>query len=294
MDDFVCFTMLGGRKILMNLHLENLTKYFSGKIIALAPSDKNIEKEINKKFPDIELVERDSKSFKLGNSDQTYDYLISKYGKKYKKFILVHDDTILTQSLHGLRIMLDTNTFVGAIDNASDIKKSPYRKLLLDNIPMSHLRIGTWFLCGDIQHVLSKQYTFGKQSTEYPLHINFKYKSFRLQLKRFRLKLNGGFDFNIRSRLAGDIVKIITPKCAHHFTRMTAGFQSRGMLKFVDTEDEQLIWFNRLNEMRLVNSDQFQKDVKFLNNISNYFAEYNLEDNLFNSKLNLFLNNMDR
>ena len=294
MSDYVCFTLLGSRRILIDLHLQRLQNFFPGDIIALEPRDPKLTSYFSQKYPNIHFVRRSVDTFKNTNADRTYDILIKRYANAYKKFLLVHDDTIFSAPFNNCITENSMFDYFGALDNVADPLKSPYRFLKLDRRPMSELRIGTWFLSGDVNQTLHKGYSFGKKETVYPLLLNLKYRSFRINLLRYKITLNGGFDFNISSRLQNEKIKIIMPKCAHHFCRMASGFQSRSMLQYTDTDEEQALWISRLNNLRSKDIKQYKKDRKFMKGILNYFQDAGIEDGLFNDRLRRYISEDDK
>lgn len=298
MKNFTLFTLLGSRASLIDLHLSTLKKFFSNdfRIVALMPDKtKKVAREITEKYENIEFVERTSETFNPLTPDGSYDVLLRKY-KDTDYFLFNHDDTIYkSYAVDYLKEFYKNYDFFGAIDNASKPGiENPYSNILLDNIPFTDLRIGTWFLGGSSNSMVDLGYFVGKGKKEYPLLSNLRYLTTRLKVRKLRVTTDGGFNFNIKSRLDKKSIKIVNPdkdNIAEHFTRLSAGFANRGLLEIVDSSNEKDIWISRLKNLKKdKNFDQFKKDKEFLLGIYKNFQKYNIKDSLFNEDLINFFN----
>lgn len=259
--------------------------------------DKNKKKarKILEKYQNINFVERTSKTFNPKSPDASYDVLLRMYPDT-KHFLFNHDDSIYKSNTAQYLDNISQNyDFFGAIDNASKPGlENPYSSIEIDGIPFIDLRLGTWFLGGLTSEMIDSNYYVGRGQKEYPMLINIKYKTLRLKVKKLRVNTDGGFNFNISSRLDNKKINIVDPfndGIAEHFTRLSAGFANRGLIDLIDHPDEFKIWMKRLKAFKDENNqNQFTKDKAFLLGIANKFKEYSIQDELFNDDLIEFLN----
>ena len=285
--------MLGSRASLIDCHLNSLIKHIPKdfRVVALAPDQSNTSsQEVIKKYSKrIFFEKRNNSNFSIKSTDATYDFLIEKYSDS-KYFLINHDDTIYLNDIETyIHELADNYDFFGAIDNAAKPGfPNPYEKILLDNKPFSQIRIGTWFLGGSVKKYLENSYKVGQGKYEFPVISNLRYWTTRINVKAFRVYTDGGFNFNIRSRLDNNKIKIIDPfadDIAEHFTRLSMGISNRGMSKIVDKDNEQQIWFDRLASLKSHDPKQFKKDKDFLLGILEKFSKYEIKDKLFNKDL---------
>jgi len=175
-----------------------------------------------------------------------------------------------------------------------DTRKIPqYDKFLLDGIPMSSLRAGTWFCFGNTTHYLENDYTMGDYRTYPRWYLNLKYRTTRIKVQRYKIWLNGGFDLNIRARLNGDRIYIVDKDApyAQHWQKITGFFANRNLVHFADTEVEVQQWQNYLEELKRKDEEQFEFDINFLSQLAEKIASLGVHDDLLNpDQINCFRN----
>ena len=290
MKTISCFSMLGGRASIIDIHLKLLKENFSNDVehFLLLP-DANRYKTIDvcKNYNHyFNFIKRESIAFNTKFPDGTYDNLLNKYCNT-EKFVLLHDDTFIYKKK--LRVNLDKLSnefeFGGAIDNAAvGSNDSPYNNIYFNGVPFSKIRIGTWFLFGDYRIYKNENYSLGSGGFEYPILSNIKYKTLRLSVRRPRIWIDGGFNFNINARIDNKKIHIFDNDFgAEHFTRCTNFFISRGLGKSIDSVDEIDIWKNRIKILyEKGNINQIKKDISFMKKMASFIEKNNSFDSLLN------------
>ena len=285
---FSMFSMLGGRASVIDYHMKSIRDNISGdvrKYFLLPDKEKKKTFEVVSKYSDLGVfIERNENNFNKIYPDFSYDYMLRNYCET-KKFLLVHDDTIIKRNNFQkiVRESMGKYDFGGQIDNACK-NKSQYEKIILDGQKLSDIRIGTWCLYGDYKKYIENNYWFGKGGYEYQYIINWKYKTRRIKLNKYRVWLDGGFNFNIKSRLDNNNIKVERDESLiEHYTRCTNFFASRGMLEFVDQENEADEWIYRIKELKKNKEvEQIKKDLVGLENLNKIFSINKIKDELIN------------
>jgi hypothetical protein len=223
--------------------------------------------------------QRDIPSF---GGDVNYDFLIRR-PETGDIFLTLHDDTLLhsADAWDLIRNTLKAHQFGGYLDSR-DIPG--YDRIFLDGVPLSKLRIGTWFCFGLTRHYLDRGYTIGDYHNYLRYSLNVKYRTLRIRTQGLRSWLNGGFDLNLRARLAGDSFHIIDDgyALAEHWTKVTGFFSKRNLLEYVDTPDEIDRWRDRLTKLAQTDTSQFVFDLRYLSELANALSANHIDDPLLN------------
>jgi hypothetical protein len=284
------YTLLGGRSSIIKTHLKKLSliKTSNLRIIALSPPENRVDiiNWIKRSQIVDRLVMRKKGTFNAKIIDGSYDLLIRKYGES-DKFLIIHDDTIIKKTPMLYFENLREKTFIGAIDNAFNLKyKSVYQQIFWENTALNELRLGTWYLGGYKRNLIKSKLYFGSGTVLMPIISNIYYKTFKLKVKKIYAKVDGGYNFNIKARRLNYHLKIIDPMkdgTAEHFTRLTAGFSNRGMMKHFDNKKEISSWGERIEKLlKLKDRVQLNKDYDFLNSLVEYYELNNIQDDLIN------------
>lgn len=216
--------------------------------------------------------------------DSNYDFLI-RCPETRDIFLTLHDDSMLLfgHAWNFIREQLQSNDFGGYLDTR---KIAGYDKLLFDGIPMSSLRVGTWFCFGKTKHYLENGYTLGDYRNYPRWYLNLKFRTTRISSRGYKVWLNGGFDLNIRARLNGDRIYIIDKDLgyAEHWQKITGFFTRRGLLQYADTKVEVEEWEKYLRDLKQKDIAQFEFDVDFLDEVAGKIASYSIYDNLLNAE----------
>ncbi len=237
--------------------------------------------------------------------DQVFE-LIESVSKKAKEkaqkdlkevkdyFLTLHDDSMLISNKTGemIREVLENYSFGGYLDTRQ-IKG--YNNVLLDGIPISSLRIGTWFLFGDKKTFLQNKYTTGLYKTLNQNELD-KYFSNSKRIKFINEPnawLNGGFNLNIQARIDNNLMLIIDKfpeKYAEHITKVTGFFAPRDMLDYADTKKEIKMWESRIKNLKkatlpkgtMYKDPEF--DISFLEKLTKWLESEEIYDQLLNKK----------
>jgi hypothetical protein len=282
--------MLGGRASVVDLHLKSLEKYtsrYTKKICLLPSKDKIKTLALCSQYgDDFEFLSREDFGFHLKPCpDVNYDRLFHEKCST-KKFIFLHDDTILVSSLEPyLNTKFDGYDFVGARDDAvKPGQYNQYSKITFDGQSMADIRIGTWFLAGVAEVYRRNQLSVGHASRLFPFWSNFIFKTLRLRIRGLTANSDGGFNFNIKARKLNLHINKIDPdydNVAVHFSRVAAGFINRGLHEFVDKPNEVDIWYDRFNHfLETKNFKSYKKDIDFLKGIYQNLKKHSVHDEL--------------
>ena len=288
--DITAFSLLGGRASVVDLHLQSLKEYMPDvkKICLLPDQSRDKTLKVSDKYKkNFTFIERETFGFLKKYPDGNYDKLLKNYCAT-NNFLFLHDDSIIHSNLGGTLInLLEEFDFVGAIDNAvRPDDYNHYSKIIWDGSPMSEIRIGTWFLCGNYKTYSKHKLSVGAGGYLYPLLSNLKYWTTKLNVKGVRVHVDGGFNFNIKARLLDFRIKILEAEklgYATHFSRVTAGFANRKLIEYIDTDEEVGIWQNRFGEFgRKEVQAQALKDLNFLYGLCSFYEDYGIKDDLIN------------
>ena len=229
------------------------------------------------------------KKYPQFGGDFNYDYLLRDCAIG-ESFLTLHDDTLLYKSdiFENVFSSLEKYNYGGFLDQRA---KGAYENILLDGIPMGELRIGTWFLFGNTDHYRANDYRLAVYKNYYKWLINFQYKSTRISTKKLRVWLNGGFDLNLRARLDGNdfavLDKLASDKLGtsiEHFEKVTGFFYHRGMMSFVDQDNEVDAWKEWLKKN--INRDESGNifEIEFMKAMAKLLEKYDVDDKLLNTK----------
>jgi hypothetical protein len=217
-------------------------------------------------------------------ADINYDYLI-RLPEVGDVFLTLHDDSILLSPRiwQDVRMLTDEFHFGGYLDTRGIPQ---YEHVYLDGVPLARLRVGTWFCFGRTAHYIDRKYSMGDYRTYWKWLLNLKFRTRRISADGWRVWLNGGFDLNIRARLAGDRFCILDDvggePLAEHWNKITGFFVKRGLLPYADSVDEVDRWTVYLADLLRKAPDQFNFDVSFLERIAAQLAQSGISDPLLN------------
>lgn len=218
--------------------------------------------------------------------DCNYDYLI-RLPEVREYFLTLHDDTLLQSqdALMNLRSKMRDFDFYGLNDTRREI--TGYQNILIDDIPMSDLRIGTFFFCGNTRKYLTEDYKIGDYTNYLSWQLKWRYKfSKRLKFNAIKIWLNGGFDFNIRARLMNEKISYdYSDPSVEHFNKLTGFFAAtkRNMLQYSDTPEEVDRWREYVERlMENGQLDQLAFDYDYLLGVATLLEEHKIYDEFIN------------
>lgn len=189
--------------------------------------------------------------------DTNYEFLITR-PEVGEFFLTLHDDSMLLGSgvPDMLRHYAKHYEFIGYLDSRKEI--TSYDNLLIDGIPLSSLRMGTWFTFGNSKIFLDSYYKMGMYRTVNMSDLRKEFKDIsRLKLLTDDIWLNGGMPFNIQMRLDNRKILMLDnfPKSyAEHLTKVTGFFAARGLMAYVDKPEEVDIWRERFVELHKIDA----------------------------------------
>lgn len=300
MTDITTLSQLGARLSLAKLHVKLLTAAAAGQNINHAfyiVDSKNKKlmaygEELAKKHQVRTRNENNYTQFgKRGvppyGGDFNYDYLLRSCTIG-DAFLTLHDDSLIySPNIFKLvNATLKHADFGGYLDQRA---LETYKKIFLDGIPLSELRIGTWFLFGNTRLYRENSYTMAIYRNYYRWLINIQFRTTRISANGLRLWLNGGFDLNIRARLDGRRFAILDQTNGdrlqnelEHFEKFTGFFTRRGMLKFVDTPTEVDMWLKRHSDKTRLSDSEAAFEIEFLKSMTTMLKKYDIDDTLLN------------
>lgn len=220
--------------------------------------------------------------------DLNYDFLI-RQPEVGRTFVTLHDDTLIKRDdvWPVIADLMRDYHFGGYLDTRNIPQ---YRKIKLDGVPIDQLRVGTWFCFGRTEHYRTRGYTMGDYRNYFVWSLYAKYRSRRISVTSPRVWLNGGFDLNLRARLAGDRFYVFGGDApyAEHWTKVTGFFERRGMIPFVDTTGEVDRWREHFRALWRTDRTQFDFDWRYLARLAETLANHGIEDDFLNrDQLNL-------
>ena len=296
-------SQLGSRKSVCELHVRNLLKYSPNgtQHIFYMVDDKNPKlnfyaenylKNIGEVYykKDNILIQKPHKNLPPLGGDKNYDWLISKVKTNF--FLTLHDDSILFDSktfdwIH--KEIKNGCVFGGFTDGRVH---STYETLLYKGVPFSKLRIGTWFLFGNTFEFNSNHMSMGFYKNVYFFNIKRCLKSNNISTRKFRQWVNGGFPFNVLIRDLGYKISFIEYKTDFRFSKsiihkekVTGFFVARGLVNFIDTQEEIKKWKIRLNT---ITTDKKSFDHNFLKDLYEFLLKNKIKDENLDQILKLF------
>lgn len=225
--------------------------------------------------------------------DTNYEFLISR-PEVGEFFLTLHDDSMLllpavSQMLRHYACHYD---FIGYQDSRTGI--TAYDNLLIDGIPLSSLRLGTWFTFGNTKLVLDAGYKFGMYKTVDLAGLKKEVKDVsRLVMLTDSVWLNGGMPFNILMRLDNRRILMLDKmpeNYAEHLTKVTGFFAARQMMKYADQPEEVDAWrdrFVKLSKCGAPPGTLYKDpalDKKFLLRLAARLEHEGISDSLLNTK----------
>ena len=298
-------TQFGARLSLAKLHVKKLLESSDDEKVnhlfyLVDPANiklKSFLQKVASETSNVSLFTRDDNDFtpfyKLRRKapyggDYNYDFLIRRDETK-DIFLTLHDDSIIEcKNLYEELVShLKSYEFGGYLDTREEI--DGYSKMYIDNIPLTKLRVGTWFMYGLKEEYLKSNYTIADYSNYWKYFLYFRYNfNKRLRFKNQKVWLNGGFDFNIRARLEDRRIQLLDneeKKIATHLTKITGFFaaEKRQMLQYADQEIEVEMWKKYAENLLLREElDQYYFDRNWLLDLSSTFEDADIKDELLN------------
>lgn len=229
------------------------------------------------------------KKYPKFGGDFNYDFLL-RGCVIGENFLTLHDDTLIYKSdiFESVFDSLEQYKYGGFLDQRA---KGAYSKILLDGIPMGELRIGTWFLFGNTNHYRSNEYRLAVYKNYYKWLINLQYRSTRISTKRLKVWLNGGFDLNLRARLDGNDFAVLDELAPNklgtsieHFEKVTGFFYHRGMMSYVDQDNEADAWKDWLKKNSKRDESGKIFEIEFMKAMVKLLEQHDVDDKLLNAK----------
>ena len=279
------YTILGSLPFISKLHIKSI-KDCADKditIVAFGGRSKESDIEFENLFKELglnfKLFRRSEYPFNTNCIDGNYDFLINKVKPK-DLFITMHDDCILGKDSNIFSLVrkkLEIYDFCGKLENNIDMKEicqklniqniSKYKDLIIDGKNMHDIRLGTWFLSGKYNSYKQNQLSFGDDIRIYKFLSNILLNNFRYKLKVPFLKLDGGFNFNlkihkknIRYSILEDDIKI------KHLVHATNFFVKKGFYDGLgELSQWEARWHSLKKKKKLREIKQEKIFLKFLN-----------------------------
>ena len=275
------YTILGSLPFISKLHLKSIKEAADKdiSIVAFGGRSKAADIEYESLFKELgieyTLLKRNEYKFNTTCVDGNYDFLISKVNPK-DIFIVMHDDCIIGKNSNIFSIIrnkLKKYEFCGKLENNSDMKAickklnienvSKYENLLINNESMHDKRIGTWFLSGNYSAYKSNKLSFGDGIRLFNYLSNILLNNYKFKLKVPMLKLDGGFNFNLKIHKNKIPYYILKDNIdITHLVHSTNFFVKKG---FNDGLGSYYEWEKRWNKMKSTKKlDEIKKEKNFL------------------------------
>lgn len=267
-----------GRRSLLELHCKTFSTYLPGvNHYIFFPYGKGSVQDILDRYGVIGL---DTSDVMWRRNDRIPD---SGYGMmlgeiKESKFLFVHDDVYLTNAFDKDRLEynLAEFDFYGLLDSVTVRTDSVYSSIKYDGIPLSELRLGTYFLGGDKNLFLTNGMSTGNIERLIPIYSQWKYGLYKLRFNGIP-RMDGGFDFNLkilnqeysvkRERNLPGVV---------HLERFTNFFSTRGLnASNVDAS----LWMGNSFDY---GEHKRKNDYSTLMRYANIFASHEIKDDFLN------------
>jgi hypothetical protein len=221
--------------------------------------------------------------------DCNYDFLIRR-SEVGDLFLTMHDDTLIqTNSLYEeVMALISEADFAGYCDTRREI--TGYQNILFEGVPMSDLRLGTWFTLGRRDIYLAKDFKIGDYRSYWKYHLWARYGfDRRLRFLSKKIWLNGGFDLNINARIQNFRfnVRPYNPEVVEHYEKITGFFAAtkRQLLGYADTDEEISRWQEYFNKLKSVgDKKQIEHDIEFLLKLAEKFEHEDIYDQFLNSR----------
>lgn len=300
MPDITTLSQLGARFSLAKLHVKLLTAAADGHdvnhVFYIVDSRNEKLMAFGEELATVHQVRtrNDNNFTRFGEKgvppyggDFNYDFLLRSCSIG-DAFLTLHDDTLIydPKVFTLVKTTLEQGGFGGYLDQRA---LDTYRKIFLDGVPFSELRVGTWFLFANTELYRNNNYSLALYKNFYRWLINIQFRTTRISTTGLRLWLNGGFDLNIRARLDGHRFVILDHKHGdrlgkelEHFEKFTGFFTRRGMLEFVDTPGEVDRWMKRHADKSRLSDTEAAFEIEFLDSMTQMLNAYGIEDSLLN------------
>lgn len=301
------YTILGSIPFISKLHLKSIKDCWDNelKIIAFGGRSKEADKdfiELLDKFSiEYKLFSRNKHNFNIKSVDANYDFLMEQVPPK-DIFITMHDDCILGKNSRIFSIVrekLERFEFCGKLENNKDMKEickklninniSKYRDLIVNGKNMHDARLGTWFLSGNYKTYKKHKLSLGDNTRIYSLLSNILLNNYKFRLKKPFLKLDGGFNFNLKIHKKNLSYHVLSDNIdIRHLVHATNFFVKKG---FYDGFGSAYEWEERWRLMNLTNRiEEIEREksfLKFLKEKLISIGQPNNEYNEFVKELNL-------
>ncbi len=279
------FTILGSLPFISKLHLKSIKDCWDDelKIIAFGGRSEEVDKEFIKLLDgfsiEYKLFSRRDYRFNTNCVDANYDYLMKQIPPK-DIFITMHDDCILGKNsgiFSIVREKLEKFEFCGKLENNKDMKEickklnidniSKYKHLIVNGKNMHDARLGTWFLSGNYETYKKNKLSLGDNTRLYNLISNILLNNYKFKLKKPFLKLDGGFNFNLKIHKKNLPYHILSDDInIKHLVHATNFFVKKGFYTGLGSPNT---WEERWKSMNLENKiKEIEREkifLKFLN-----------------------------
>ena len=210
------YTILGSLSFISKLHLRSIKDCADDQLKIVAFGGRSLEADrefielLDTLHIEYKLFSREKHKFNTKCVDGNYDYLMNKVKPK-DIFITMHDDCIIGKNSKIFSIVrekLERYEFCGKLENNKDMKEvckklnikniSKYNHLIVKGKNMHDSRLGTWFLSGNFKAYKDNGLSLGEDMRLYNYISNILLNNYKFKLKRPFLKLDGGFNFNLK------------------------------------------------------------------------------------------------
>ena len=286
------YTILGSLPFISKLHLKSIKEAADTNIsiVAFGGRSKDVDIEYELLFRELGIeytfLKRDQYKFNTSCVDGNYDFLMSKVNPK-DIFIVMHDDCIIGKNSNIFSIVrnkLAKYEFCGKLENNFDMQEicrkldikniSKYENLLINNESMHDKRIGTWFLSGNYRSYKSNKLSFGDGIRIFNYLSNILLNNYKFKLKVPMLKLDGGFNFNLKIHKNNIPYYILEDDIdITHLVHATNFFVKKGFNNGLGSFKE---WEERWNKMKSIKKlNEIKKEKNFLRYLNDKLISIN-------------------
>jgi len=292
-------TILGGRTSIAQKHLDSLFKaidelqnnpgFFLNVVVYITNFNNSSLHDLCFKYVmhnNIIFLSKTAYSEISSTLDYDYDFIMENFLDSFEYFLLLHDDTFVDSKL-----LLFTFRSLKKYDVVSFLDSNRslhyYKKVLIDGIPLSDFRLGTWFFSASRKTWDDRVHGFGCGSFFSKKQLLDKFNNNRrLSIQDKYLWLNGGALFNLTLKLQNKKILILDYvseiENIYHFNAAVNIFIKSKWLSYelIDCKNEFKILKD--NFLSLKKSDRLNVLFSFEKLIEK-FDGFKIKDNLVNN-----------
>ncbi len=217
--------------------------------------------------------------------DFDYDYILSTYLDSFDYFLLLHDDTFVEKELLDFSFeSLKNYSVVSFLDSNRSLDY--YHRVLIDGVPLSSFRLGTWFFAARSEIWDKRMHGFGCGSffSKKQLHKLFNFNE-RISITEDYLWLNGGALLNLSLKLQNESILILDEffpaNDNYHFNAAVNRFIKSKWLCYMDIDQKDEV-VKTLTRFQALEAEDRTIALEKFTDLIHKFNHHNLVDNLIN------------